>query len=437
MPTTRSNLVSRPRLVAQLNESLDLNHRLTLVSAPAGFGKTTLISEWISSAKRPAAWLSVAESDNDPNIFFDYLTAALNQAYHGSGGLTIPTFSQSRSAQDMITNLINHLANASSNLLLALDDYHLITNFSVHELFALLLENLPAGFQIIISTREDPPLPLARMRARDQITEIRERDLRFTPQESTDFLNQTMVLGLSSASVAALDTRTEGWVTGLQLAGLALRQHQAADDFVAAFAGDDRYIVDYLMAEVLDSVPEKLRQFLCQTSVLERLCASLCDAITDRSNSQDTLEHLENANLFLLPLDNRREWYRYHTLFAEVLRLTLTNQEQIRLHRKAAGWCEVNGYPELAAHHAHLVSEISGNLTNQRLVDQPLIEPLSERELEVLDLIVAGQSNAEIAQQLFIAIGTVKRHINHIYGKLGVNSRTQAIVKARELGLVE
>ena len=437
LPTTRTNLVCRPRLVARLNEGLNLDHRLTLISAPAGFGKTTLISEWISAIERPAAWLSVDESDNDPVSFLNYLIATLNQA-NNKVGRTLLQVSQSSSPQELIANLINVLTDAGSDLLLILDDYHFITNFSVHDLVSFLLENQPAGFHVIVATREDPPLPLARMRARDQITEIRERDLRFTSLETADFLNQTMNLGLSNESVAALDVRTEGWVTGLQLAGLALRQHDAVDAFVAAFAGDDRYIVDYLMIEVLDGVPERLRQFLRQTSILDRLCAPLCDAITGSDDSQATLEGLENANLFLIPLDNRREWYRYHSLFAEVLRLTLTDQEQIRLHREAAGWCEANGINELAAHHARLASEMVGHqgTTDQRLKDQPLIEPLSERELEVLDLIAAGQSNAEIAGQLYIAIGTVKRHINHIFGKLGVHSRTQAVAKAKELGLL-
>jgi LuxR family transcriptional regulator, maltose regulon positive regulatory protein len=435
-PAARSNLVARPRLISQLVNGLNIGRRLTLVSAPAGFGKSTLIREWIGSIERPAAWLSVDESDNDPISFCNYLVAALNQANHDDK-LAVPPPSPSSSAMDLIANLINHLTHAGCDQLLVLDDYHIITNYAVHDLLTFLLENLPVGFHIVVSTREDPALPLARMRARDQVTEIRERDLRFSKQETADFLNLTMALDLSESSAAALGARTEGWITGLQLAGLALRQNNSADEFVAAFAGDDRYIVDYLMAEVLDSVSEELQQFLRQTSILERLCAPLCDRITGGSGSQELLEHLENANLFLLPLDNRREWYRYHSLFAEVLRLTLTDQEKFQLHKRAAGWCEANGHEVLAAHHGRLASEMSSSLTNGRRNDQALIEPLSERELEVLDLIASGLSNAEIAEQLFIAVGTVKRHINHIYGKLGAGSRTQAIAKAKELGLLE
>jgi LuxR family maltose regulon positive regulatory protein len=284
------------------------------------------------------------------------------------------------------------------------------------------------------------------MRARDQVIEIRERALRFIPEEAAAFLNQTMSLGLSSESIASLTSRTEGWITGLQLAGLALRQltgglrlQSAADEFVAAFAGDDRYIVDYLMAEVLDREPEPIRSFLRQTSILDRLSAPLCDALTGRDDSQAILEHLEGANLFLVPLDNRREWYRYHVLFAEVLRLTLTAQERIELHKKAARWFAAHGSDEFAMHHTRLAAEMSdtSSATGRRAtVAQPLVEPLSERELEVLRLIAEGFSNAEIAERLVIAHGTVKRHINNIYGKLGVQSRTQAVAKAREIGLL-
>jgi LuxR family transcriptional regulator, maltose regulon positive regulatory protein len=438
LPTTRSNLVSRPRLISRLDEGLILGRPLSLVSAPAGFGKTTLIGGWINSISRPVAWLSVDESDNEPLSFVNYLAASLNSAHQEVGAILLSSASFD-SALEGMSALINDLTQAGPDLLLVLDDAHLITHFATQDLLSFLVENQPPGLHVILSTREDPPLPLARMRARDQVTEIRERDLRFSSQETSDFLNQTLSLGLSSESVAALGSRTEGWVTGLQLAGLALRQHPSAEDFVAAFAGDDRYIVDYLMAEVLDGVPQTLRRFLRQTSVLERLSAPLCDAITGTSGSQAALEHIEKANLFLVPLDNRREWYRYHSLFAEVLRLSLSEEEHKRLHQAAAAWCEANGLDEMAEHHARLGGVLPGSLgtVELRRKNQPLIEPLSEREFEVLDLIAAGQSNAAIAGELFIAVGTVKRHINHIYGKLGVHSRTQALAKAKELGLLE
>jgi LuxR family maltose regulon positive regulatory protein len=438
IPAARPNLVSRPRLIANLDEGLHAGHSLTLVSAPAGFGKTTLICEWISALDRPVAWVSVDEGDNDPTGFLNYMIAALNQV-DDCVGQTVLQSQQRATPQEMITVLINDLTRADSDLLLVLDDYHLIRAFDVHDLLAFFLENQPPACHVVIGTREDPPLPLARMRARDQVTEIRESALRFTPEEAAAFLNQTMNLGLSTESVAALESRTEGWITGLQLAGLALRQQSAADEFIAAFAGDDRYIVEYLMAEVMDRATESLRHFLRQTSILDRLTAPLCDALTGRDDSQATLEHLENANLFLIPLDNRREWYRYHVLFAEVLCLTLTDQEQIYLHKKAASWYAAHGFDELAGHHNRVVAEMSSRAgaVEGRIAGQPLIEPLSERELEVLDLIAAGHSNAEIAQRLYIAIGTVKRHINNMYGKLGVSSRTQAIAKARDIDLIE
>jgi LuxR family maltose regulon positive regulatory protein len=445
IPEARANLVTRSRLVARLAEGLRLGRRLTLVSAPPGFGKTTLIREWIGVTERRVAWLSVDEGDNDTARFLRYVIAALAQADDRVGRALLGS-SPSASPQELLIALINDLAGTGTDLLLVLDDYHSISEFAVHDLVAFLLANQPPGFHVVIGTREDPPLPLARMRARDQVIEIRERALRFIPEEAAAFLNQTMSLGLSSASIASLTSRTEGWITGLQLAGLALRQltgglrlQSAADEFVAAFAGDDRYIVDYLMAEVLDREPEPIRSFLRQTSILDRLSAPLCDALTGRDDSQAILEHLEGANLFLVPLDNRREWYRYHVLFAEVLRLTLTAQERIELHKKAARWFAAHGSDEFAMHHTRLAAEMSdtSSATGRRAtVAQPLVEPLSERELEVLRLIAEGFSNAEIAERLVIAHGTVKRHINNIYGKLGVQSRTQAVAKAREIGLL-
>jgi len=439
IPEARANLVTRSRLVARLAEGLRLGRRLTLVSAPPGFGKTTLVREWVGVTRRRVAWLSVDEGDNDTVRFMRYVIAALAQADDRAGQALLQS-SPSASPQELLTALINDLAGTGADLLLVLDDYHLIREFAVHDLVAFLLANQPPGLHVVIGTREDPPLPLARMRARDQVIEIRERDLRFTPEEAAAFLNQTMSLGLSSESIASLESRTEGWITGLQLAGLALRQLAgAADEFVAAFAGDDRYIVDYLMAEVLDREPEPVRAFLRQTSILDRLSAPLCDALTGGDDSQAMLEHLESANLFLVPLDNRREWYRYHVLFAQVLRLTLTLQECIELHNKAAGWFAAHGSDDLATHHTRLAAEMSAtsSATGRRATAaQPLVEPLSERELEVLRLIAEGLSNAEIAEKLVIAQGTVKRHINNIYGKLGVTSRTQAVARGRELNLL-
>jgi len=444
IPAARPGMVARSRLVAHVEEGLRLGRRLTLVSAPPGFGKTTAIQEWVGAAERPVAWLAVDQGDNDGMRFTRYLVAAVNQA-DTRVGQTLLQASPS-SPQHLLIALINDLADAGDSLTLVLDDYHWISDSAVHDLVAFLLTNQPPNLHVVIGTREDPPLPLARMRARDQVTEIRERDLRFSASEAAAFLNQTMDLGLSPQSVAALVSRTEGWIAGLQLAGLALRQpgghprlQRDADEFVAAFAGDDRYVVDYLLAEVLDRQPEPVRLFLRQTSILDRLCGSLCDAMTARENSQATLEQLVDDNLFLVRLDNRREWYRYHVLFAEVLRLMLPAPEGIELHRRASAWFQAHGHEELALHHARLAAEMSAAssaIRRRSTANRLLVEPLSERELEVLRLIAEGLSNAEIAAKLVIAQGTVKRHINNIYGKLAVQSRTRALVRARELGLL-
>jgi len=438
IPAARPEAVGRARLVAALDEGLRLGHRLTLVSAPPGFGKTVLIREWIEAQARPIAWLTLDEGDNDAGRFVRYLIAALAQASdsvrHAAAGLSPPA-----SPQELITVLINSLAATGADQVLVLDDYHTIREFQVHSLLTFILANQPPGLHLVIGTREDPPLPLARMRALEQITEVRERALRFTQTEAASFLNQTMHLGLSAASVALLASRTEGWIAGLQLAGLALRQADAVDEFVAAFAGDDRYIVDYLMAEVLDRIPEKVRLFLRQTSILDCLSAPLCAALTGRDDSQAMLEELEAANLFLVSLDNRREWYRYHVLFAEVLRLTLTAEEQIELHTQAAAWFRDQGSNDLAAQHAHRAARSSaalGPVRRRPAEKQAVVERLSERELEVLRLIAAGFSNQEIAGRLVIAPSTVKRHINNIYGKLQVGSRTQAVAVARSLDIL-
>jgi len=431
IPPPRLDAVARPLLAARLEDGLRLGHRLTLLSAPAGFGKTTLIREWIDAMERQVGWLSADEGDNDAARFLRYLMASFGEEL-------LPS-TPSASPQELVVPFLNDLDTMGSDLLLVIDDYHLIRDFSVHDLVSFVLENQPRNLHVVIATREDPPLPLARMRAREQLTEIRERALRFTAEEADLFLNQTMNLDLAPASVATLTSRTEGWITGLQLAGLALRQTSNAEEFVAAFAGDDRYIVDYLLDEVLEHQPEAAHRFLRQTSILFRLCAPLCDALTDRDDSQAMLEQLEAANLFLVALDHRREWYRYHVLFAEALRLGLTVQEQIALHDKAASWFQAHEMDQFATHHARLANEMSSKpapARRQELANQSLIEPLSAREMEVLHLIATGLSNREIADRLVIATGTVKRHSNNIFGKLGVRSRTQAVARGRDLGLL-
>jgi LuxR family transcriptional regulator, maltose regulon positive regulatory protein len=433
VPAARPDQVARPRLVARIAEGIRLGRRLTLVSAPPGFGKTTAVREWAAGAASAVAWLTLDEDDNEPARFVRYVATAAGFGALAAGPDLHP--------QSGLVALINALAESGEPVALVLDDYHAIRHFGVHDLVAFLIAHQPPCFHLVIGTREDPPLPLARLRARAEITEIREAALRFSVGEVASFLTGTLGLALSPAAVTSLATRTEGWITALQLAGLALSQPRTlhgGDEFIVAFAGDDRYVADYLLSEVLDRQPDHLRTFLQQTAVLDRLSAPLAAAVTGREDAQALLEQLEAANLFLSPLDNRREWYRYHGLFAEMLRMTLPAAQQSQLHRKAAGWCDTAGLQDLAVQHARRAAELArveaARPTTR--VSQPLIEPLSERELEVLALIAAGLSNQEIADRLVIATGTVKRHINNIYGKLQVGSRTQAVAAARDLELL-
>jgi len=376
-PSLRPNLVARPRLIARLNEGLQLDQRLFLIAAPAGFGKTTLLGEWIGGVELPVAWLSLDESADDVATFLKYMIAALQQVDESIGQSVLPLLGSPQPAPmpALMATLVNDLSQIEGGLLLVLDDYHAISDYQVHDLVSFLLDNRPPSFYLAVGTREDPPFPLARLRARGQITEVRERSLRFTAAESTAFLSQTMNLALSPEAVNALETRTEGWITGLQLAGLALRNETAAEQFIAEFAGDDRYIMDYLFSEVLERESEAVRQFLTQTALLDRLTAPLCAALTGRDDSQATLEHLERANLFLIPLDNRRQWYRYHRLFAEVLRLIITTEEQQRLHRRAMGWYEENGFADQAIKHALQYAQLSGDLDDaERLIAKAALE---------------------------------------------------------------
>jgi LuxR family maltose regulon positive regulatory protein len=363
-PRPRPNLVPRPHLIGRLEEGLELEHRLTLVSAPAGFGKTTLIGEWLYGGDRPVAWVTVEEGDNDPFQFLSYLIAAFQQVDEriGQTAQRLLQSPQLPPPQSLLTSLINDITEDDIPLTLVLDDYHVITAVPVHQALQFLLENQPPSMHMVIGTREDPPLPLVQLRARGQMTEIRGRDLRFTAEEAAAFLSQTMGLSLPAEAVAALEARTEGWIAGLQLAALALQEEREnTEAFVAAFAGDDRYIMDYLAAEVLHRQPEPIRDFLYRTAILDRMTAPLCEAMTGREDSQAILEQLEGANLFLASLDNRREWYRYHRLFAEVLRRRLTREAQEALHQRAVRWYEANGFVSQAVHHALAYAALSGD----------------------------------------------------------------------------
>jgi LuxR family maltose regulon positive regulatory protein len=349
-------MVSRPRLLEQLDQGLA--GRLILLSAPAGFGKTTLLGEWIADRGLRVAWLSLDGSDNDPARFMGYLIAALQTAAPGIGGAApdLLRFPQSLPPESVLTLLINELCSLSEQVALVLDDYHVLDTPAIHNAVAFLLDQLPSSLHLVIATRADPPLPLARWRSRGQMAEIRTDDLRFTRQETSQFLNQAVGPRLSSEDVETLETRTEGWIAGLQMAALSLRGREDVSAFVRAFSGSHHYVLDYLVEEILDRQPPHVQQFLLQTSILGRLSGSLCDAVTGQSDGQSMLERLAKANLFLAPLDDERRWYRYHHLFADLLRARLLQShkdEHVQmLHTQAAGWYEASGFPGEAIRHA-------------------------------------------------------------------------------------
>lgn len=355
IPPARKNLVPRSRLIERLNEGLE--RKLTLLSAPAGFGKTTLVSEWIANFDRPVAWLSLDERDNDAVRFLSYLVAALQaiKVGIGEGVLAVLRAPQPPSSESILSTLLNEISSSMDYFVFVLDDYHVIDSTPVDEALNFLLEHLPPQMHLVITTREDPPLPLARLRARGQLTELRAGELRFTPNEAAEFLNRVMGLDLSPEDIAALETRTEGWVAGLQLAALSMKGRSDAVSFIQAFTGSHRFVLDYLVEEVLQRQPEGIHSFLLQTSILDRLNGSLCDAVTGREDGKGMLETLERSNLFIIPLDDQRQWYRYHPLFAEVLQTRLMDDQPdqvFRLHQRTSEWYEHNGLAADAIRHA-------------------------------------------------------------------------------------
>ncbi|MCC6604490.1 MAG: tetratricopeptide repeat protein [Anaerolineae bacterium] len=361
VPRLRPSLVPRPHLIAKLNQGL--HRKLTLISAPAGFGKTTLVSEWIASGERPFAWLSLDEGDSDPTRFLLYLVAALQTVAPGLGK-AVQTALQSPQlppTQAILTPLLNELAAVPQPITLVLDDYHELDARPVDEVLTFFLNNLPPQLHLVITTREDPNLPLARLRVRGQLTELRAVDLRFTVEETAVFLQKVTGLALTTADIAALEKRTEGWIAGLQLAALSVQGRDDVHGFITAFAGDNRYVVDYLVEEVLQRQPPHVRQFLLQTSVLDRLCGDLCTAVTTQAGSTELLEVLERGNLFVIPLDDRRQWYRYHHLFADVLQAHVLKEQPDAvktLHQRASQWYEANDLLAEAVHHALAAADL-------------------------------------------------------------------------------
>jgi LuxR family maltose regulon positive regulatory protein len=327
-----------------LNEGLEFNRQITLVSAPAGFGKTTCISEWVNALDRwPITWLSLDPADDDPGRFFAYFLAALQQVDANLGHEIegVLRSGQLPPAEIISATLINDILKLEDRLLLVLDDFHVIQDRFILQVLEKLVANLPQPLYLVLLTREDPPLPLAQLRANNRLTEIRARDLRFTSHDTGRFLNEVMSLSLSQTDIAALEDKTEGWIVGLQLAGLSVRDRADPSSFIATLSGSHRFILSYLTEQVLNRQPEEIQHFLLQTSILDKLNGDLCDAVTGRSDGRALLERLFNANLFLIPLDDEQQWYRYHHLFADLLRdlqSVLQKDKTAKLHQRASHW---------------------------------------------------------------------------------------------------
>lgn len=353
----RGGGVARPRLSQRLDKLAE--SRLTLVSAPAGFGKTTLLARWLTdpaNAGMPVAWLSLDERDNDPVLFWSYMVTGVSRAADGAGSATLSVLQSAQKAMEpVLATLLNDLNRIAGDLIVVLDDFHVIESRDIRDGVAFLIEHLPPHIHFVIASRTDPLLPLPRFRARGELVEIRAKDLRFTSTEVEAYLNESMGLSLSANDVAALESRTEGWIAALQLAALSIQDRQDPSAFIAGFAGDDRFIVDFLVEEVLQRQSEDLQRFLLQTSILERLSGALVDAVTGQHNGKTTLVELERANLFLAPLDGSRQWFRYHQLFADVLQARLMDEhaaELADLHLRASLWFEENDEPHEAIRHA-------------------------------------------------------------------------------------
>jgi LuxR family maltose regulon positive regulatory protein len=359
-PPIRAEYVPRAELVERLRDSRE--RALTVVAAPPGFGKTTLLAAWLAEADR-VGWLSLDEDDNDPGRFFIYVVAALRtvEPELGAQALAAQRTPGAGLVDVVLPILLNELSAQERELTLVFDDYHLITNDEIHEALAYFVERVPSSFRLVLATREDPSLPLGRLRARGQLAELRADELRFSDEETSAFLNDALGLGLSVQDIERLQMRTEGWPAALYLAALSLRGRPDPSSLIDVFAGDDRHVVDYLSGEVLARLPAELRSFLLRTSILTRVCGPLCDAVTETDGSDRILDELERSNLLLVPLDSKRHWYRYHQLFAELLRHELQRTEPDTvpaLHRRASGWCSDAGLIVEAANHANAAGDI-------------------------------------------------------------------------------
>ena len=407
IPPTRRDVIPRPHLTAKLLGSLDRPGSFVLLSGPAGFGKTTLLSEFIAQCPHPAAWLSLDEGDNDPIRFWTYLIAACQSVWDGVGESALALFQMPQPLPDdtVPTLLINDLATQDRPIVLILDDYHEIQNPSIQAGLLFLLDHIPHNLYIMLSTRTDPPWPLGRYRARNQLVEIRSQDLRFSRAETVVFLNRTMGLNLSAEDVAALEERTEGWAAGLQLAALSLQGRSDVDAFVKAFTGSHIYVAEYLVEEVLQRQPKDVQTFLLLTSILKRMNAGLCEAVTGCRDGQAILQALHRANIFLIPLDSEGQWFRYHHLFADLLQArlqqSLAAEVVAALHTRAAGWYEQNGFAIEAINHALAAKDFER------------VAPLVERAAH--PMLLTGQFNI-----LKNWLGALPNESFHAYPRLGI-----------------
>lgn len=404
-PFIRADLVPRPRL--QKRVARGLRGPLTLITAPAGFGKTTLAASCVVETGMSTAWLSLGSEDDRSERFLIYLVTALRQTDAAIGDEAIHLLATGHAPpREILISLVNNLETAGEEIILVLDDYQFIKNQDVHQHVAFLLEHCPSTLHLVIATRSDPPLPLARLRVRNQLVEVRAADLRFAAPEATQFLNDIMGLDLDAGSIATLEARTEGWIAGLQMAALSLRGRPDSHEFIEGFSGTNRYVLDYLLEEVLAGQTSETQRFLLHTSILERLSVPLCEALlqqeeheppSTRSQAASILADLEQKNLFVVPLDDERRWYRYHHLFADLLRArlpqTLSNQEIVMLHTRAARWYENNGLAHAAVHHASLTSD---HAWVERLIEQNYMEMFQRRDSSSIRLWTADVDREEI-----------------------------------------
>jgi LuxR family maltose regulon positive regulatory protein len=416
IPQVRSDALSRARLFEALDRAMA--RRLILVSTQAGSGKTTLLAGWAHRVEFPVAWLSLDADDNDPTRFWRYLSAALDRAGVVVGE-QVPAPVGHRgfsSEQGAVTALANSLDALTDEIALVLDDYHVIVSSAIHDGLTYLLDHIPPRLHVVLASRSDPPLPLARLRARDQLAELRVADLRFTVEESAAFLRDVWQLDLPAESVVAVQERTEGWAVGLQFAALSLQGRPEPERFLETFTGSHRYVLDYLSEEVLDRQTEETRSFLFHTSILKRLSGPLCDALTGRSDGQETLERLERDNLFLIPLDETRRWYRFHHLFRDLLRAQLersTPEAAVALHRRAAAWAEEHGLIEDAIHH-HLSSGQAKRAGS--LVERNLAETLRRGETVTLKRWLSSLPDEALGAlpALSVACAIMAVHLGHV-----------------------